>query len=54
MSVTYKHVKGHQDKDIPYAKLPFLAQLNVDTDKLAGVYQKDHGSYRPIIPLTPT
>jgi hypothetical protein len=54
MTVTYKHVKGHQDKDIPYAELPFLAQLNVDADKLASEYQKDHGSYRPIIPLSPT
>jgi hypothetical protein len=54
MTVTYKHVKGYQDKDIPYAELPFLARLNVDADKLAGLYQKDHGSYRPIIPLSPT
>jgi hypothetical protein len=52
--VTYKHVKGHQDNDTPYEALPFLAQLNVDDDKYAGQYQGSHGSYRPLISLSPT
>jgi hypothetical protein len=54
LQVSYKHVKGHQDKDTQYEDLPFLAQLNVDADKLAGTYQIEHGSYRPLIPLSPT
>ena len=51
---TYTHVKGHQDKDKSYDKLPFLAQLNVDADKHAGDYRIAHGQYRPVIPLSPT
>ena len=33
---TLLHVKGHQDKDKPYAELTRPAQLNVDCDHLAG------------------
>jgi hypothetical protein len=54
MKVKYKHVKGHQDEETAYGDLPFLAQLNVDANKLAGIYQSEHGAYRPIIPLSPT
>jgi hypothetical protein len=54
LNVTYKHVKGHQDDDSSYESLPFLAQLNVDADKYAGEYQTHHGSYRPLISLSPT
>ncbi|GFH61757.1 hypothetical protein CTEN210_18233 [Chaetoceros tenuissimus] len=32
---TKKHVKGHQDKKIPYDKLDVMAQANVDVDKMA-------------------
>ena len=49
---TFTHVKGHQDKDVNYDKLTFLAQLNVDADHHAGVYRTAHGQYRPIIPLS--
>jgi hypothetical protein len=52
--VTYKYVRGHQDEKTAYELLPFLAQLNVDTDAYAGRYQRAYGSYRPIIPLSPT
>ena len=51
---TFKHVKGHQDKNKAYQDLSFLAQLNVDADYHAGQYQTLHGSHRPIIPLSPT
>jgi hypothetical protein len=54
LQVKYKHVKGHQDNDTLYESLPFLAQLNVDADKYAGEYQRRHGSYRPLISLSPT
>jgi len=37
--VTLIWVKGHQDKNTPFAKLPVLAQLNVRADKLAGKFQ---------------
>ena len=50
----YRHVKGHQDKEVEYSKLPFLSQLNVDADKYAGIYQTRYGSHRPIILLSPT
>ena len=51
---TFTHMKGHQDKDKVYDKLPFLAQLNVDADKHAGDNNITHGQYRPIILLSPT
>jgi hypothetical protein len=38
LQVTYKHVKGRQDKDTAYELLLFLAQLNCDANKLAGAY----------------
>ncbi|KAI2509155.1 hypothetical protein MHU86_5274 [Fragilaria crotonensis] len=47
-----KHVKGHQDRDIPYRHLSLLAQLNVDADAQASQYQRDLGSYRPDVLLT--
>jgi hypothetical protein len=54
LPVTYKYVRGHQDKKTAYSLLPFLAQLNVDTDKYIGSYQQAYGTHRPIIPLSPT
>ena len=45
LEATFKHVKGHQDKEHSYASLPFLAQLNVDADKYAGKYCKRCGSH---------
>ncbi len=40
--ITIKHVKGHQDVDTPYNKLPLLAQLNVDADELASQFMREH------------
>ena len=54
LEATFKHVKGHQDKEHSYASLPLLAQLNMDADKYAGEYRKRCGSHRPVIPLSPT
>lgn len=47
-----QHVRGHQDRRIAYRQLSLLAQLNVDADKLANTYQRDHGAIRPIAHLT--
>ena len=48
------YVKGHQDDRVPYARLPLLAQLNVDADRLlAGDYHRDHGARRPFAFMAP-
>jgi exonuclease III len=47
-----EHIKGHQDRDCEYHRLPLLAQLNVDADALANRYQRDHGLHRPEVLLT--
>ena len=36
----FSHVKGHQDDNDDYKKLPLHAQLNVDTNRLADLYHK--------------
>ena len=54
MEPVYRHVKGHQDETKAYEELPFLSQLNVDADRHAGAYRTAYGTYRPIIPLSPT
>ena len=41
---TLIHTKGHQDDKHKYDKLPLLAQLNVDADRLAGQYQDRYGA----------
>ena len=35
ISVSFGHFPGHQDRYVPYAALPWDAQLNVDMDALA-------------------
>jgi hypothetical protein len=47
-----QHVKGHQDRDIPYRRLSLLAQLNVDADAQASRYQRDFGHFQPEVLLT--
>jgi hypothetical protein len=46
-------VKGHQDRDKPYAELPLLAQLNVDAVAYAGQIQDQFGANRPKAPRFP-
>jgi hypothetical protein len=41
------YVKGHQDDKKAYDRLPLMARLNVDADRLAGKYNKEHGAWRP-------
>ena len=52
VDITY--VKGHQDDRVPYAQLPLLARLNVDADRLAGDYHRDHGARRPFAFMAPS
>jgi hypothetical protein len=50
---TIQHIKGHQDRKIPYEHLSLPAQLNVDADTAAGKFQDAHGCARPHVPLFP-
>jgi hypothetical protein len=45
------HVKGHQDDTTSYELLPLEAQLNVDADAAATLFQMEHGTTRYIVPL---
>jgi hypothetical protein len=50
--VAFTHIKGHQDTNTAYDKLPLLAQLNIDADELATTkYQETHGQPHPRAPL---
>ena len=49
------HIKGHQDKDKPYAELSLPAQLNVDADALANQFiQENLDLDYGIAPMIPT
>jgi hypothetical protein len=45
--IALQHVKGHQDDNTQYHRLPLLAQLNVDADKQATCFQILHGGFQP-------
>ena len=47
---TFTHVKGHQDRDKAYDELSLVAQLNVDADEAADIFQNQHGAERPFVP----
>ena len=53
ITATFAHVYGHQDKNIPFEKLPLEAQLNCTADELAGDYQARFGTPRLITRLLP-
>ena len=53
ITATFAHVYGHQDKNIPFEKLPLEAQLNCTADELAGDYQSRFGTPRLITRLLP-
>ena len=38
IEATFVHVKGHQDSTNAIHRLPLLAQLNIEADKLTGLY----------------
>ncbi|KAI2493031.1 hypothetical protein MHU86_21505 [Fragilaria crotonensis] len=50
--VTLEYVKGHQDDHVEYSRLLLMAQLNVDADGLATLYQQEFGSTRPLVLLS--
>jgi hypothetical protein len=47
-----QHIKGHQDREHDFHRLPLLAQLNIEADALANRYQRDHGLFQPEVLLT--
>ena len=47
--IKLEHVKGHQDREREYHTLDQMAQLNVDADARAGLYQDTHGATRPFV-----
>jgi hypothetical protein len=52
--VDLTYVKGHQDDKKANDRLPLMAQLNVDADRLAGEYNREHGNQqRPFALMTP-
>ena len=54
INAKFEHVKGHQDDKLEYHELPLKAQLNIDADHLAGLFQRDHGKYLPKVQLIPS
>eukprot|EP00957_Ditylum_brightwellii_P041264 3124370-Ditylum_brightwellii.AAC.1 len=48
--LTFSHVKGHQDRDIPYTDLKGQSQQNIDADRLAGEYMDHHSTYLASVP----
>jgi hypothetical protein len=51
--ITLQFVKGHQDRKIRFERLPLMAQLNVEADDMASVYQNTFGGDRPFVMLSP-
>ena len=51
--IQLQYGKGHQDRTTAVARLPLLAQLNVEADTKAGLYQDWHGAHHPVVFLTP-
>jgi hypothetical protein len=41
--IDIQHIKGHQDKYKAYEELTLMAQLNVDADSMASLYQREYG-----------
>jgi len=46
--------KGHKDDDKQYEEPPLEAQLNIDADELAGIFQQRSGKSRPIVHILPS
>ena len=52
--VDLTYVKSHQDDKKAYDRLPLMAQLNVDADRLAEEYNRTHGAQHPFSIMTPS
>lgn len=48
------HVKGHQDRTIPYEDLPLPAQMNIDADHLATSELLEFSRPQPTVPFDDT
>jgi hypothetical protein len=46
-------IRGHQDRTVQFARLSLMAQLNVEADEMASLYQNTHGVDRPIVLMSP-
>ena len=51
--IKLQFIKGHQDRTTRFERLPLLAQLNVEADDMASVYQDTFGRERPLVILSP-
>ena len=51
MEIEMEHVKGHQDRTVPYEDLPRQAQVNTDMDALANEIHEDSNHPTPKIPV---
>jgi hypothetical protein len=51
---SFLHVKGYQDDQTTYDALPLNAQLNVNADTEAGIYQHKYPAQHPITPRLPS
>ena len=54
INAKFEHVKGQQDDNLDYQQLLLKAKLNIDTDVLAGLFQKDHRKYLPRVQMLPS
>jgi hypothetical protein len=53
--VTFRHIKGHADRNTAHHKLTVMQQLNVEADKLADEYiQQNQDLAYSIVPILPT
>ena len=53
ISASFQHVYGHQDTR-SRGKMSTEAKLNVEADRLAGLYQDELGNYSPITHMYPS
>ena len=51
--VTYEWIQGHQDRKIPYHRLPPTTQYNVRAHRLATGYMRMYGKPKLVSPLLP-
>jgi hypothetical protein len=54
INATFKWVKRHQDKKVRKQDLQLEAQLNIEADELAEVFQQTHGTFSPLVHLLPS
>ena len=51
--ITLQFIKGHQDRSVRFERLSLLAQLNVEADEMATLFQNTHGADRPVVIMSP-